>query len=76
MRLFQNAKDNENQLQTSLFSKEKKNIFVPFLFFEKSKKYLEIILKYTLCPGLWTDGHTHRGTERKIDEDSTVADVL
>ena len=55
------------------FLVKKKNIFVPFLFFEKSKKYLEITLKYTLCPGLWTDGHTHRGTERKIDEDNAVA---
>ena len=60
MRRFQNAKDIENPLKTSLFTKEKphfgppknglKKIEKPKNFFsKKQKKYLEIILKYTLC---------------------------
>ena len=60
MRRFQNAKDIENPLKTSLFTKEKphfgpqknglKKIEKPkIIFSKKQKKYLEIILKYTLC---------------------------
>ena len=60
MRRFQNTKDIENPLKTSLFTKENPHFGPPkngfkkiekpkIIFSKKQKKYLEIILKYTLC---------------------------